>query len=1040
MYSKTKRKSIPASVALRAIGAICFFLTPPSALAEEPVHFNRDIRGILSDNCFFCHGPDEAERKAGLRLDQRESAIDHGAIVPSDTSASELVARITSDDPNVQMPPPESNRELTNDEIDLLRRWIDEGAEYMPHWSFIPVDDPAVPKIDSEWPRDTIDNFILQRLNEEGIEPSPTADKETLIRRVSLDLTGLPPTVAEVDAFLKDNSPNAYEKVVDRLLASPAYGERMALEWMDVARYADTFGYQNDKPNHVWPWRDWVIEAFNENLPYDQFITWQLAGDLLEAPSQDQLVATAFNRLHRQTNEGGSINEEFRVEYVVDRTNTVGQAFLGLTMECARCHDHKFDPISAEDYYSLSAFFDDIDESGLYSHFTDATPTPSTLLYNDGQREKHEQLKQAIHTEESNLAAVSYDAIGRFQEWLQNPDRPTPKRDPIVHWPLNELEQPEGVSLIQDPQLIDGPNGKAFQFDGENGVQADLADFDRYDPFTMSLWLKTGKHVSHTVVAHRTKAELDAGSRGYELLLRDGKPTFSLIHFWPGNAIRVMARDPIPTSEWVHITATYDGSSRADGITLYINGQPVALDIVRDKLTKTLHYDHEGNKPNLTLASRFRDVGFKNGAIDDFRMFDAELTEVEVKSMATSADFNVDAFNENALTDYYLHVVDDKYKAQLAKLRDARKAESDFVESLGEIMVMRDMAEPRQAYLLERGMYDQRAQPVSPDTPEAIMSMPKQLPDNRLGLAQWLTHPDHPLTSRVAVNRYWQLFFGRGLVETQEDFGTQGKPPSHPELLDYLAHEFMASGWNLKALHKRIVMSATYRQDSTPRPELDDRDPFNILLARGPRFRLPAEMVRDSALASSGLLTETVGGPSVKPYQPEGLWKEASSYTYTPDSGDALYRRSMYTFWRRTVPPPNMLTFDATNRDVCTVRRERTTTPLQALVLLNDPQFVEASRALAAAVIEKDDATIKDQLVALFRRVTSRRPSDAELAVLQDAYNEQRAYFAERPDEAAAYVETGESPVPESADHVELAAATAVAQAVMNLDEFQVRR
>jgi hypothetical protein len=1022
--------------------------------AAEPLQFNRDIRPILSDTCFACHGPDSATRKAGLRLDKRDVAIDHGAIAPGDATASELIKRITAGDPADRMPPPESNLSLSADEIARLQQWISEGAEYQPHWSLVPPPEAVtVPAVDAPT---AIDAFVRARLQQEELAPSPQADKETLIRRLSFDLIGLPPTVEEIDAFLADDSPNAYEHLVDRLLASPAYGERMARDWLDVARYADTFGYQNDIENDVWPWRDWVIRAFNDNLPYDDFIRWQLAGDLLEQPTQDQRLATAFNRLHRQTNEGGSVEEEFRLAYVADRVETFSNAFLGLTMQCARCHDHKFDPISQKDYFALSAFFDDIDESGIYSHFTKTAPSPSMLLYREGEEATHNELKAFITSAEAEAETARAEAAERVDAWLQNDRREVKEFDPILHWPLETIaegkttdladpKRPGSVSL--NPTTTDGRVGEAFLFDGENSVESDAADFERTDPFSIALWLKATEHVPTTVVLHRTKAASDAASRGYDLLLEDGKPTFSLTHFWPGNAIRIQTKEPLPLDTWTHIAVRYDGSSKAAGLTLYLNGAPADTAIIRDNLFKTIRY--ESDKPKLTIAARFRDVGFKDGAIDELYVFDRQLSTLEIEALAQLRTINAhfeqlaireDDAAKDLLEEHYTLNIDLGYRLARAKRSEAWRQESDFVEGLQNIMVMRDMAAPRQAYILERGEYNLRGEPVDPGTPENVLPFSANLPHNRLGLAEWLLDPRHPLTARVAVNRYWQLFFGRGLVETQEGFGSQGSAPTHPDLLDYLARWFIDNDWDVKALCKELVLSATYRQQSAPTPELLARDPQNALLARGPRHRLSAEQIRDEALAASGLLVGKIGGPSVKPYQPEGIWKDASQVDYTPDTGDGLYRRSVYTFIKRTVPPPSMLTFDATSREVCVVRRERTITPLQALVLLNDPQYVEAARVLAAKTVAAHPEEADKRIDALFRSLTSRLPSAEEREFLRQAYAEQRSHFAQHTEGASQYVQVGDSPAAEGIDPAELAATTALTQAIMNLDEFQVKR
>jgi hypothetical protein len=582
-----------------------------------------------------------------------------------------------------------------------------------------------------------------------------------------------------------------------------------------------------------------------------------------------------------------------------------------------------------------------------------------------------------------------------------------------------------------------------MQFDGDNSVsQREAGNFERIDPFSIAMWLYTPEHLPHCVVAHKCKAELDAASRGWELLLEEGKPTFSLVHFWPGNALRVQCRDAIPANAWTHVAVTYDGSSRAQGVRIYVNGEEAQLEVIRDHLVKTIRYS---DATPLTLAARFRDVGFKHGKIDAFQVFDRRLSGLEARAMAEQkeipevvAQFQADNKTDD-LFEYYALVLDKPYREVLGRVYNARKEEFDLVESVTDVMVMSETAEPRQAFLLARGAYDARTEPVEPSTPESIFPFPEELPRNRLGFAEWLVDERNPLTARVAVNRFWKMFFGRGLVESQEDFGSQGTPPTHPELLDYLAGWFVQNDWDVKALCRLIVTSATYRQDSAPRRELQERDPFNHLLAHGPRHRLSAEQIRDNALAASGLLVDTIGGPSVKPYQPDGLWEESSSLAYEQGTGEALYRRSMYTFWKRTVPHPTMLTFDATNREVCVVRRETTQTPLQALALLNDPQFVEAARVLAEDVAKKRNP-LEEDLEEVFIRLTSRKPDSEETKILEAAYLEQRAHFKSVKKSAKQYAEQGEKEPADHVDPVDVAALTAVVQAVMNFDEFQVKQ
>lgn len=1027
------------------------------AWAGERVDFNSQVRPLLSDRCFTCHGPDEASRKARLRLDLPEGALATNRagkpiIKPGDPDASELVRRIFASDPEDRMPPPESKLALSADERAVLRRWVAEGAEYQDHWAFRHVQPVAVPPAGAGWARNEIDAFIAERLRREGWPPAPEASRETLIRRVSLDLTGLPPSPAEVDEFLADRRPDAYERLVDHLLASPHYGEWMAVEWMDLARFADTFGYQADVDMDLSPWRDWVIGALNRNLPWDEFLTWQLAGDLLPNPNREQILATAFNRLHRQTNEGGSIEEEFRAEYVADRVHTFGTAMLGLTLECARCHDHKYDPISQRDYYRLAAFFNSIDESGLYSHFTRATPTPVLLLWPEGHEERHAELQRQIAETEARLRAR--------REASPAPEAPpaeaapvTPPR-PVVALSfetISDQHTPDAagtnvVELHDGPVLVDGVVGRAMQFDGDNfAVVKGAGVFRRTDPFSFSLWLRPAEAQARAVVFHGSRAWTDSGSRGYELVLDHGRPWFALIHFWPGNALAVRARDPLPLHEWTHLAVTYDGSSRAAGVRLYRNGREMPTEVVRDHLYKDIRYlgvwgDSDVGNVWLTLAGRFRDSGFKGGQLDEFQVFDTELTAAEVAHLA-AAGKPAPAPDAATLAVHRRVRADAVYQRLLSELRSLREAEDDLVTPVREIMVMRELPEPRPTYVLRRGAYDAPGERVERGTPERVFAFPPEWPRNRLGLARWVTDPRHPLTARVAVNRIWKLHFGRGLVATSWDFGAQGQLPSHPELLDWLAKRFVDSGWDRKALHRLIVLSATYRQSSSAAPELLARDPDNRLLARGPKHRLAAEQIRDSALAISGLLNRRLGGPSVKPYQPAGVWEESGTgKTYTQDTGDKLYRRSLYTFWRRTAPPPSMLTFDATSRESCTAKRELTTTPLQALVLLNDPQFLEAARVLGGRLFAQHPGDCDALIREAFRRVVCREPDPRECEILRRLYEEQAGHFRHHPGAAEQYLAIGEHPRTTALPAPDVAAAAVLVSALMNHDEFVMKR
>ncbi len=1018
--------------------------------SAAPVDFSRDVLPILSDHCFHCHGPSETGRKAGLRLDLREAAIKpskngRAALVPGKPEASELIHRLDLADPDEVMPPPETHKPLSSTQKDTLKRWVAEGAPWGKHWAFEPVRPPKVPAPRTPgWALHDLDRFVLHRLEAEGLQPSPAASTPELARRVALDLTGLPPSDDDLLRLASDPSPAAYEAYVDRLLASPRFGEHLAREWLDLARYADTYGFQSDVERDMSPWRDWVVRAINENLPHDQFLTWQLAGDLLPNPTQDQVLATAFNRLHRQTNEGGSIEEEWRQEYVADRVHTVGTSMLGLTLECSRCHDHKYDPISHRDYYSIAAFFNNIDESGLYSHFTTATPTPTMFLYREGDQRRHAELRQAVAL-----------ASQRLSNALRSAAPPSTPPAPALPAPLASYafdkadggKSPNGVSTNGAAEgaikLVEDRASKVLVFNGDDAVSCPgVGRFARTDPFSISLWLKPAETRPRAVVLHLSQAWTDSGSRGYELVLDAGRPFFGLIHFWPGNAIAIRAAEKLPVGEWSHVAVTYDGSSTAAGLALYVNGRRAHAEVVRDNLYKDIRHrgewgDSSAGSLSLSLGARFRDNGFRNGRIDDLVVHGVALTPWEVSQLAGVAA----APSPADLAEWHAHRANPSVAKARAALATARADEDAFVTGLKEMMVMKEMERPRPTHVLARGAYDAPAAPVERDVPSRIFPMPDDLPRNRLGFARWLTHPANPLASRVAVNRAWKLHFGRGLVSTVEDFGNQGRAPSHPELLDWLSHRFMQSGWDRKALHRLIVTSATYRQASSGTAASRAIDPDNVWLARGPRHRLPAEVLRDRALAASGLLASKIGGRSVKPYQPPGVWEDAGTgKSYSQDKGEALYRRSLYTFWRRTAPPPSMLTFDAPSREVCTAKRDTTTTPLQALVLLNDPQFLEAARVLAQRSwleAAPDDAS---RLARVFRRVMGRDASAPESAVTAQLLSQQRVLFAANPESARQFLKVGEIPADPAIPAPELAAATVVVSTLMNHDEFVMKR
>jgi hypothetical protein len=1046
----------------------CWALLGSAAWGEDAVSFKLDIRPILSDKCFFCHGPDANRREADLRLDREEDAKEY-AIVPGDVAASELIARITAQDAQLRMPPASSKLELSDQEIGLIRRWIEQGAVWDQHWAFIPPGDVQVPRLDDpKGCRNAIDSFIRHRLEQEGLRPAPEAGREALLRRVTFDLTGLPPTLEEIDAFVDDASPEAYERVVDRLLASERFGERLAADWLDAARYSDTYGYQVDRDRYVWPWRDWVINACNANLSYDQFLMHQLAGDLLPDATEQTTLATAFNRLHPQKVEGGSVPEEFRIEYVADRTQTVATAVLGLTMECCRCHDHKYDPISQKEYYQLSAFFDNIDEAGLYSFFTPAVPTPTLVLADPPTKARLAAIEDRIAAAERDLHETATGRTPQFQKWLDARRRPrttvgessdngTAVASAAVQRDAQppETSPPDDESLIPDRlarldfeqpakppnQSVPGRFGSAVQLTGDDGVPLEVGNFRRFEPFSVALWLWTPDVKQRAVVYHRSRAWTDAASRGYELLIEDGRLSAALIHFWPGNAIRVRTRKQIPTRQWLHVAVTWDGSSRADGLTIYVDGQPADCDVIRDHLRKNIT---GGGGDQITIGERFRDRGFTGGRVDEFRVYARELTAIEIaqlhdqQSLASLLEEPLEQGSEAqraALFAYYLSVVDDAYRTSCSALQKVREERSQLVDGLQEIMVMRELPEPRPTFLLARGAYDAPGDRVQPGTPAALPAFPEHLPRNRLGLARWLTAKEHPLTARVAVNRFWQLIFGSGLVRTPEDFGSQGQPPTHPELLDWLARDFVSHGWDVKRLLKQLVMSATYRQSSVVSVELLARDPENRLWARAPSYRWPAEMLRDNALAVSGLLVNRIGGPPAKPYEVEVSFKPVDR-----DKGEGLYRRSVYTFWKRTGPAPVMMTLDAAKRDVCRVRRERTSSPLQAFVLMNGPQFVEAARGLSERLLQRHGDDTDAVLIELFRTLTSRRPEDDELRVIRDLFESQRAGFQATPDRAKQYLEIGDRQYDASLSPPLLAAITTVANVLFSYDECVIKR
>ena len=1036
-----------------ALGLTCCL----NSTLGQPVDFESQIKPLLSDRCFTCHGPDEKTRKADLRLYSQEGAMaklddNLAVIMPGKPEASELYNRLITKDADELMPPPESNLALSDKEKELIRRWIVEGAEWKEHWAFAPVNKPTLPKpIQSNWPKNEIDHFTLTKMESAKINPSPEAKREKLIRRLSFDLTGMPPGLDEIDRFINDESPNAYEQVVDRLLGHSRFGEHLAVHWLDLARYSDTYGYQVDRDRYVWPWRDWVIRMFNNNLPYDDFLTWQLAGDLLPNTTDDQRLATAFNRLHPQKVEGGSVPEEFRVEYVADRNHTFGTAMLGLTLECARCHDHKYDPISQKEYYQFFAFFNTIDESGLYSYFTPSVPTPTLLISNTEAKNQIDTAKKQIESEKTNLEEVKKQEEANYMSWLNERPNEAKLSGHIGYYPFDEYKDGKLLNLAdgskkasssQKNKIVNGKNGNALKLTGDDGVNLGIGNFNRTQPFTITLWMNTPHHKERTVIYSRSRAWTDAGSRGYQMLLRNGHLSTSLIHFWPGNAINIRSIVKLPINEWHHVSITYDGSTYAKGLNIYIDGQLTETEIHKDNLYKNIT---GGGNDNIVIGQRFRDVGFANGLVDDFNVFNRKLTSGEIAQLYDGQTLNkllstpMDKLSQkdhNHLREYYFSTINEPYSKQLSKLRSAREKVTKLLDGKTEIMVMEEMKmKPRSTFVLNRGEYSQPTEKVEPKTLGVLPPFPKNAPRNRLGLAQWLTSSDNPLASRVAVNHFWQICFGNGLVRTPEDFGIQGKRPSHPGLLDWLASDFMENDWNVKRLLKQIVMSATYQQSSLTRPSLETSDPENILLARAPRYRLTAEMIRDNALNTSGLMSTRMGGSGSKPYDLTESFKPMGH-----DKGEGLYRRSVYTFWKRTGPAPVMMALDASKRDVCRAKRETTATPLQALVLMNGPQFVEAARKVGESMVREHGNNIDSIIQDMFRKLTSREPSEPEIVLMKNLHKEQLANFKNDAKATDAFLGVGASPSAKDLDKSRVAAAGILAKALMNFDEAVVKR
>ena len=1040
----------------------------------EKIDFNIHIRPILSDRCWSCHGQDEATRKAGLRLDQETAAFapltesSGFPLVKGSLKNSEVFHRIISDDPEYQMPTPESHLTLNDTEKATIIKWIEQGADWKEHWSFIVPEKTKVPNIqENGWVQhNEIDQFIQAKLASRNLSPSVEADKERLLRRVYMDLTGLPPSIPEIDDFLGDNSPNAFEKVVDRLLQTDAYAERMTMEWMDLSRYADSHGMHADGARLMWPWRDWVIESFKKNMPYDEFVTLQLAGDLMPNATKEQKLATAFHRNHAMTAEGGAVDEEFRLEYVFDRSNTTATAFLGLTMDCARCHDHKFDPFSQDEFYQMAAFFNNVKELGMTGD--DGNYGPMLPLPDADTETKLAEINESIKAKESELLLTEKELReqGTFINQLISTRNKRPKgligyfpfdkmRDYINRGnrPAKYFDGNKKCTSVGSPKLVKGKKGQAVTFPAgyDEVYLSDMGLFEMTESFTVGAWIYTtedDKEKTQVIVGNA--GEKNNFWRGWDFYLDESnKVAARLIHSLPHNYIHNRSQKSIPLNRWTHVAFTYDGSAKAKGIQLYINGVNAVGEVVFDNLYKNIHPvkvgNHELNNTPLRVGKSYRNYtgesGFFKGKVDELMIFERAITPLEIQWIADVEEPK----EEGELFETYKIAQQRPIKKIKLDLQRLRTKKLELMEPVMEVMVMEETPEVRPMHVLNRGVYDQPKHTVEMATPTNVLAFPSDLPKNRLGLSKWLFSKENPLTARVAVNRYWQLIFGRGLVDTPQDFGNQGALPSHPELLDFLAVNFQKNEWNLKGLIKRMVLSHTYRQSSIATPEIMEIDPTNKWLSRSTSYRLSAEMIRDNALAASGLLTKKVGGKSVKPYQPEGLWIDLGNFShellhYKEDEGSDLYRRSLYTFIRRTSPPPFMTTFDVSTREKCMVQREQTNTPLQALILLNDPQFVEAARVLAVRMQKEGGAEIAEQITYAFRAATGRKPQTQEIALLSDLFEKEKVRFQQAPKAAKEVLKVGKFPLDKTVNRTTTAALAVVVNTILNHDEAYMRR
>ena len=1037
---------------------------------SEPVDFNRDIRPLMSDTCFKCHGFDEKTRKGKLRLDLREEALKAGtsgkiAIVPGKPDKSEIITRLFTKDADDQMPPGNSHKTITPAQKELFRRWVSEGAKYAGHWAFESVVPPTVPKLDPKMiskavisakspeplitaAPNSIDAFLAALLEKENLKLAPEASRELLFRRVTLALTGLPPTLAEVDAYLADKSPRAYENVVDRLLASPHYGERVAVPWLDLARHSDSAGYHNDSLRETWLWRDWVVKAFNENKPFNKFTIEQLAGDLLPNATLDQKIASGFMRNVMTSDEGGIIDAEYLNIYLVDRVSTLGTTWFGMSIACAQCHDHKYDPVTTREFYSLYAFFHNVPEKGKDGTRT-LNPEPRMSAPSPEQQKELANLAAKITAADQLVKDLEgkFDAAQLAWETKVTTDASARSiAGPYDQFPLNT--NAHGVThdgkeiagkLSGETSFIDGAEGQSLKFEGKG--HADLGaryDFDKADKFSVGLWVRVANKPSGAPIG---KMENEPNHRGWDIEFHAGKASVHLIHKWPDDAIHVQTEKDLPFDTFQHLAFTYDGSGKAAGVKLFVNGQPVATKAVKDKLSGTI-------KTTAPFAIGQRGGGGSpfTGRVDELHIFARTLTEKEVATVASGPTLALATIEKSKRTKeqadklqkFFRETQAADYFAAKKSAEDARKAKTAFDKLIPTVMVMAEMEKPRDTFIKVRGAYDKNGDKVEAAFP-AFLPKPATTSTNRLtrlDLANWLASPQHPLTARVAVNRFWAMLFGTGLVKTVNDFGSQGEWPSHPDLLNWLAADF-SRDWDVKRTLKQMVMSHAFRQSAAVTPALLAKDTENRLLARGPRSRLDAEFVRDNALAIAGLLNPKLGGKPVFPYQPPGIWEvnELAGGGWKHQRDDSQYRRALYIYHRRSTPYPSLLTFDAPNREVCAAGRPRTSTPLQSLVLMNDPVYVEAARAFAARVLKEGGADDIAKLNYAWRLALARNLSSTEQAVLEKTLAKQRELFTAEKSAAESLLKVGDFKNPDGANAAELAAWTVVANVILNLNE-----